>query len=85
MELALVRVSQDPGDQALCKNLGDQDEQFRVSLERLSDDAQEAISQYLEQLTEKERYELDEAYMQGVKDCMHMLIEMEMFQRERSA
>ncbi len=85
MELALVRVSQDPGDQALCKNLGDQDEQFRVSLERLSDDEQEAISQYLEQLTEKERYELDEAYMQGVKDCMHMLIEMEMFQRERSA
>ncbi|MCI8297639.1 MAG: hypothetical protein HFG22_17530, partial [Lachnospiraceae bacterium] len=51
----------------------------------LSDDEQEAISQYLEQLTEKERYELDEAYMQGVKDCMHMLIEMEMFQRERSA
>lgn len=85
VELALVRVSQDPGDQALCKNLGDQDEQFRVSLERLSDDEQEAISQYLEQLTEKERYELDEAYMQGVKDCMHMLIEMEMFQRERSA
>ena len=85
MELALVRVSQDPGDQALCKNLGDQDEQFRVSLERLSDDEQEAISQHLEQLTEKERYELDEAYMQGVKDCMHMLIEMEMFQRERSA
>ena len=85
MELALVRVSQDPGDQALCKNLGDQDEQFRVSLERLSDDEQEAISQYLEQLTEKERYELDEAYMQGVKDCMHMLIEMELFQRERSA
>ena len=85
MELALVRVSQDPGDQALCKNLGEQDEQFRVSLERLSDDEQEAISQYLEQLTEKERYELDEAYMQGVKDCMHMLIEMEMFQRERSA
>ena len=85
MELALVRVSQDPGAQALCKNLGDQDEQFRVSLERLSDDEQEAISQYLEQLTEKERYELDEAYMQGVKDCMHMLIEMEMFQRERSA
>lgn len=85
VELALVRISQDPGYQALCREQEEKEERFQKVLEKLSDDEQEMLLRCQERLTEKERYELDEAYMQGVKDCMHMLVEMEVFQNERYA
>lgn len=85
VELALVRVSQNPGYQAFCREQEAQEERFQKVLEKLSNEEQEILLRYQEQLTEKERYELDEAYMQGVRDCMHMLTEMEMFQKKRSA
>ncbi len=74
VELALERVSRKAKYMGLCRKQRENEETVRVLLDKLDKGERVIIQRYYEGETAKEGYELDEAYIQGLKDGIRFLL-----------
>lgn len=74
VELALERVSRKAKYMELCRKQREHEVTVGALLDKLDKGERIIIQRYYEGETAKEGYELDEAYIQGVKDGIRFLI-----------
>ncbi len=80
VEFALERVSRDPEYIKVCKQQDSSQEAVNSLLEKLGEENALTIRRYYEMETTRQSYEMDGAYMQGVKDGIHFLSSLGIFQ-----
>lgn len=68
IEISLERVGKEPEYKELCRQQAISEKRLNEVLTRFSKEGQTVIHQYCDQSIEKENYELEETYMQGMKD-----------------
>ncbi len=80
VEFALERVSRDPEYIELCEQQDSSQEIVDSLLEKLGEENALTIRRYYEMETTRLSYEIDGAYIQGVKDGIHFLSSLGIFQ-----
>ena len=80
IDLALERISRDPEYMELCKQQDSRQEAVNSLLEKLGEENALTIRRHYEMETKRQSYEIDEAYMQGVKDGIRFLFSLGIFQ-----
>lgn len=73
IEIALKRVHESPQFLEYIRKHGEDGLVVDKLLQRLKDDERVIISHYNEDEMTRENFELNEAYLQGLKDCIHAL------------
>ena len=80
VDLALERISRDPEYIELCGQQESSQETVDLLLEKLGVENALAIRRHYEMETTRQSYEIDEAYLQGLKDGMQFLAWLGIFQ-----
>ena len=78
IDTALERVNRDNSEYIeLCQQQQKAERLVDVLLKKLDAEEQDIVRQYYDKEIEKENYELEETYMQGVKDGIWFLLGLE--------
>lgn len=80
IELALERISRNPEYIELCRQQDKSQETVDLLLEELGEENALAVHRHYEMENMRQSYEIDEAYMQGVKDAIQFLGGLGVFQ-----
>lgn len=80
VELALERVSHNPEYMELCRSQEEGERTVAFLLEKLAKEERIVIRRHYEDDTAKKGYELDEAYIQGLRDGIRFLLYLDLFQ-----
>lgn len=80
VEISLERISRDPEYQELKQSQKKSEKQVDKLLEKLEEGGRSAIQQHYDRQTLVENYELEEAYMQGLRDGIRFLLWLDIFQ-----
>lgn len=80
IEVSLQQLKNNPEYQEYCRQQGASGDVVEELLCKLNEDDRLTIQRHYEGQTVKENYELDNAYIQGVKDCIHALSYLGAFQ-----
>ena len=80
VEVALERVSRNTKYQVLKEYQEKSEEEVDRLLERLEEDERRTIRRHYERDTTVVNYELEEAYLQGLKDGINFLLWLDIFQ-----
>lgn len=73
IEISLERVSRDPQYREICQQQVKEEKTVGILLQKLEKEERIIIRRYYERIIEKGNYELEEAYIQGMRDCMEFL------------
>ena len=79
IEISLERVGKEPEYKELCRQQAISEKRLNEVLTRFSKEDQNVLHQYYDQSIEKENYELEETYIQGVKDGIQFLFGLGIF------
>lgn len=82
VEFALERVSRDPNYIELCEQQDGSQEAVNSLLDKLGEENALVIRRHYEMETKRQSYEIDEAYIQGVRDGIQFLSSLEIFQNK---
>ncbi len=78
IDVALERVNRDNSEYIeLCQQQEKDESIVDMLLKKLDKEEQDIVHQYYDKEIEKENYELEETYMQGVKDGIWFLLGLE--------
>ena len=80
VELALESISRNPEYIELCRQQDKEQEIVDSLLEKLGDENALMIRRHYEMENMRQSYEIDEAYMQGIKDAIRFLSSLNIFQ-----
>lgn len=80
IEVSLQQIKNDPEYREVCRQQDTSGDIVEGLLHKLDKDDRITIQRHYEGQTVKENYELDSAYIQGMKDCFHLLSSLDAFQ-----
>jgi C-terminal processing protease CtpA/Prc len=81
IDIALERVNRDNSEYIeLCQQQEKDERIVDMLLKKLDKEEHDIVRQYYDKEIEKENYELEETYMQGVKDGIWFLLGLEVLQ-----
>lgn len=83
IEMSLERAQKDPQYKELCYKWETEEKDIEQILKKLNRKERIVIRRHQEELITKENYELEEVYMQGMKDCIQLLSYLGMFSQEK--
>ena len=79
LEFALKRLDDNPAYQEQCRQQGESEEVAENILHKLEKHERIAVRRHYEGETAKVCFELDEAYLQGLRDCVKLFAFLEIF------
>lgn len=80
VEIALERISRNPEYQELKECQEKSEEEVDKLLEKLEENERRTVQRHYEKETTVVNYELEEAYLQGLKDGINFLMWLDIFQ-----
>lgn len=82
IEVALFRCRENPAYIERCRQQNESEEAVDSLLEKLKKKERRTIRRHYEGEIVRENFELDETYLQGMRDCIYILSCLGAFQRE---
>ena len=82
LDISLLRVKHNPEYKKICKEQEESREMADTLLHKLPKEERLTIEQHYDGQITKENFELEETYMQGMRDCILFLSSLDGFHRE---
>lgn len=79
IEVALDQTDRNPQYKELCYKWESEEKDIELLLKKMDKEERIMIRRHYEELIEKENYELEEVYLQGMRDCMQLLSKLGLF------